>query len=205
MRGRPLLLVPALAALACLILAGCTAGATSSAARRTTASSSQRAATSAHVAGRIGSPGNPLMLTCAEESFPLDPAFKPGPGDLVIGPLIIANGKLYANVKPVDHGGNKIPFIVLPGRTVTVTIGAQERGHVWIDNPYAQINWGIRLVAAATYHACSPQAIRQGFFVQGFAFTSGPLRACLPLDVRIGHQVQVRHITLSLFAGSCPP
>jgi hypothetical protein len=164
-------------------------------------------ATGALAAGPIGSPGNPLMLTCAEESFTTDSTpLQPGTGDLAIGPLIIVNGKLYANAKPLDHGGNKIPFIVLPGRTVTVTIGAQARGHVRIDNPYAQ-NRGIALVAAATYHACSPQTgpHGQGFFAQGFAFTSGPPRACLPLDVRIGHQVQVRHITLSLFAGSCPP
>ncbi len=147
------------------------------------------------------------MLTCAEASFPTGPgALQPGKGDLAIGPLIIANGKLYANAKPLDHGGNKIPFIVLPGRTVTVTIGAQARGHVWIDNPYAHL-WHIGLVVAATYHACSPPLGPRGvgFFAQGFAFTSGPPRACLPLDVRIGHQLQVRHITLSLFAGSCPP
>jgi hypothetical protein len=56
-------------------------------------------------------------------------------------------------------------------------------------------------VAAASYHAC-PHAT--GFFAQGFAFTDGRARGCVPLDVRIGSEPGVRHVTLSLFAGACP-
>jgi hypothetical protein len=37
----------------------------------------------------------------------------------------------------------------------------------------------------------------------GFAFTDGQIRGCVPLEVRVGDQVRVRHVTLSLFAGSC--
>jgi hypothetical protein len=80
---------------------------------------------------------------------------------------------------------------------VTVTIGAQARGQVVIDNPYSPVGG----VAAASYHSCSRKT---GFFAQGFAFTNGRIRGCVALDVRIGHQPQVRHVTLSLFAGSCP-
>jgi hypothetical protein len=43
-----------------------------------------------------------------------------------------------------------------------------------------------------------------GFYAQGFAFTGGQVRGCVPLEVRSGGQPQVRRVTLSLFAGSCP-
>jgi hypothetical protein len=154
-------------------------------------------------AGPVGSPDNPLMLSCGQESFPGYPSqmpHLPTPGDLAIGPLFILNGKLQAPAGSGDHGRyRKVPFAVVPGSTVTVTIGAQARGHVGIDNPYAY-TWGIGLVAAVTYHPCSDPT---GFFAQGFAFTHGQTRGCVPLDVRIGHQPLVRHVTISLGAGSC--
>jgi hypothetical protein len=58
------LLVPAMVALACATLTGCTAGGASGAAGRTTPPSSRAAASSPRPAGRIG-PANPLLLTCA--------------------------------------------------------------------------------------------------------------------------------------------
>src|SRR5229473_6130748 len=79
MRGQPLLLVPALATLTCAILADCTAGGTSGAARHTPSSSARPAASSPQATGRIGSPGNPLLLSCAQEAFPgyPDPRCRP--------------------------------------------------------------------------------------------------------------------------------
>jgi hypothetical protein len=56
-------------------------------------------------------------------------------------------------------------------------------------------------VTSATYHACLTAG---GFFAQGFAFTRPPFRGCVPLDVTIGGQARARHLTLSLFARSCP-
>ena len=153
-------------------------------------------------AAPVGSPSNPLLLSCGEESHPGYPSHRrplPTPGDLAIGPLIIINGKVQATAGSGDHHGSypKVPFAVVPGYTVTVIIGAEARGEVGIDNPYAQ---GIGLVAAATYRPCSH---RSGFFAQGFTFTSGRVRGCVPLDVRINHQPLVRHVTISLGAGSC--
>lgn len=202
MRGHPLLLVPALAVLTCAVLAGCTSAGTPGASGRAVASSPRPAAS-----GRIGSPGNPLPLSCAEESFPgyPDPPIPPRarPGDLAIGPLIIVNGKRLATADPAgygQHGSYKVPLVVLPGRVVTVTIAAPARAWVTIDNPYAHQR-GVSDVTAAIYHSC-PHAT--GFFAQGFAFGGGRVRGCVPLDVRIGNETRVRHVTLSLFAGSCP-
>ena len=205
MRGQPPLLVPALT---CAILAGCTAAGTSGAARHKPSSPARPAASSTRVTGRIGSPGNPLLLSCAAEVFPgyPDPPVprQPQPGDLVIGPLFITNGKVLATENPAQHGyasyGHsgrfyKIPFVLVPGSTATVTIAAPARGHVVID--IASVGG----VTAASYHSC-PHVT--GFFAQGFAFTAPPFRGCVPLDVRIDREPQVRHVTLSLFAGSCP-
>jgi hypothetical protein len=125
----------------------------------------------------------------------------PTPGDLAIGPLFILNGKLQGRPGSGDHGSYpKIPFAVVPGSTVTVTIGAQARGQVGIDNPYAHTSGIGGPVAAATYHPCSGP---MGFFAQGFTFTGGRVRGCVPLDVRFDHVPLVRHVTISLGAGSC--
>jgi hypothetical protein len=74
------------------------------------------------------------------------------------------------------------------------TIDPPARGHVVIDAPYAH------RVTAATYRPCSQVT---GFFAQGFAFTDGRIRGCVPLEVRVAGQARVHRVTLSLFAGSC--
>jgi hypothetical protein len=139
-------------------------------------------------------------LSCGQESFSGRPApQQPQPGDLAIGPLFVVSGKRVATANPAgygDHGSYKIPLILTMGSTATVTIAAPARGHVVISNPYSPVGG----VVAATYHSCAREA---GFFAQGFAFTHGQTRGCVPLDVIIGHEPQVRHVTISLFAGSC--
>jgi hypothetical protein len=137
------------------------------------------------------------MLSCADEAFPGQA--KPGQADLVIGPLFIINGKRLATANPAgfgERGSYKIPLALRPGSTATVTIGGSARGQVLIDNPDSPVGG----VIAATYRSCPHSG---GFFAQGFTFTHGRVRGCVPLDVRIDHEVRVRHVTLSLFAGRC--
>jgi hypothetical protein len=188
MRRRLLFMAPILA---CVTLAGCTGGAVSSAPHHTVPST--------RPTGPTGSPGHPQVFSCAEESFLADPMPQmPKPGDLAVGPLVIISGKAVANADPAgfgEHGSYKIPFFVPRGSTVTVTIDPPARGHVVIDNPYARHG-----VTAATYRPCANVT---GFFAQGFAFTNGQIRGCVPLEVRVGGQARVRSVTLSLFAGSC--
>lgn len=142
-----------------------------------------------------------MVFGCAEESFGGESSVqqRPQPGDLAIGPLIIFGGQRLATADPADYGENgnypKIPFIVTMGATVTVTIDPPARGHVVISNPYAPAG-----VIAATYRSCAHAA---GFYAQGFVFTGGQVRGCVPLEVQVPGQPQVRHVTLSLFAGSC--
>jgi hypothetical protein len=190
---RLLLMAPILA---CVTLAGCTGGSASSAARHPAPAT--RPATRTPT-GPAGSPGNPQVFSCAEESFAGNPMPQmPEPGDLAVGPLVIISGKKVATGDPSgwgDHGRYKIPFMVTMGSTVTVTIDPPARGHVVIDNPYAPHG-----VTAATYRPCPHVA---GFYAQGFTFTNGQVRGCVPLEVRVGDQARVHRVTLSLFAGSC--
>jgi hypothetical protein len=195
MRRRSSFAAPTVAAAACLILSACSGGAAPRAVQVT-------ASVSAPAAGPAGSAGHPAVFSCADESFAGDSPVqqRPQPGDLAAGPLIIPGGQRLATADPAGYGEQggylKVPFVVLAGATVTVTIAGPARGHVVISNANAPAG-----VTAATYSSCPGVA---GFFAQGFAFTGGQTRGCVPLDVRAGDQRRVRHITLSLFAGSCP-
>jgi len=181
---------------ACLVLSACTGG---PAHRAVPPAKPVTAPAAAPSTGPAGSPGHPVVFGCAEESFTGSGVpQRPQPGDLAIGPLIIPGGQRLATARPADygeHGSYKIPVVVPMGATVTVTIEPPARGHVVISNPYAPAG-----VTAATYRPCPHVA---GFYAQGFAFTGGQVRGCVPLEVKAGGQPRVRHVTLSLFAGSC--
>ena len=190
MRRLVLVLVPAVAG---LVLSACTAGTPHHAAQA-----------AGSPAGPAGSPGNPVVFSCADESFPGGGDTVPQraqPGDLAVGPLIIIGGQRVATADPSGYGTDgrfsKVPFVVTMGATVTVTIDPPARGHVTISNSYAPAGAS---VTAATYRSCAHAA---GFYAQGFAFTGGQTRGCVPLEVRSPGQPRVRHVTLSLFAGSC--
>jgi hypothetical protein len=164
---------------------------------------------SLHVVGPVGSPGNPLVLSCAAEAWPgyPDPPVPatPGPHDLAVGPMYFADGLTLATKTPAWYGyapfgrhGRfyKIGLVVQPGATVTVTIGASARGHAVIGL-VVNSDGG---ATSVTYHSCREAG---GFYAQGFAFTRPPFRGCVPLDVTVRGQARVRHVRLSLFAGSC--
>ena len=98
MRRRLLVMAPMLA---CVTLAGCSGGAAS------------------RPSGPAGSPGNPQVFSCAEESFPGGPMPPmPEPGDLAVGPLVIFNATKLATGDPTgwgEHGSYKIPIMVTMG------------------------------------------------------------------------------------------
>ena len=146
-----------------------------------------------------GSAANPVVLTCDQTS---NPPAKPRPHDLVVGPLWIINGRNAVDPEaagPSPPHAYKYPIGVRPGATVTMMIAPAARGHVVIDNPYLQFG-----VTAATYRACPPSSsLGWSVFVQGFAFTDGRTRGCVPLTVRSGRRTPVRRVTISLYAGRC--
>jgi len=204
--------VVALAALTCAMLAACTGVSTSSTNGAAASSPLPSPASSSQITGPLGSPGNPLVVSCDVESWPGPPSppapVTAGPRDLAVGPMYFPGGRTLATYTPAQYGyapfGRhsrfyKLALVVRPGATVTVTIGTSARGHAVIAAPgVGQL--GLGGVTSATYHACRQAG---GFFAQGFTFTGPPFRGCVPLDVTVGGQARVRHVTLSLFAGSC--
>lgn len=149
----------------------------------------------------VGSPGNPLMLSCGNASIPNVSA--PGHRDLVVGSLYIINARMSVDPSgagPTPQPGYKYPIAVRPGTTVTMMIAPSARGHVVIVNPYGPSAG----VIAATYRACQPSAA-PGWtvFVQGFTFTDGRTRGCVPLMVQTGRAARISQVTISLYAGPC--
>jgi hypothetical protein len=178
-----------------------TVSGTPSAARSAAVPPARPPASSPHASEPLGAPGRPLMLCCSEES--VGSPLAPGPGDVVVGPLYIINAKDSADPNGAGSApqhGYKYPIAVAPGATVTMMIAAPACGHVVIDNPYGPPAG----VVAASYRACPPGQQRcWTVFVQGFTFTDGRTRGCVPLTVRTGRGGQIRHVTVSLYAGSC--
>jgi hypothetical protein len=194
--------IPALVILTSVVLSGCSGGGTPGAVHLPAASPSQPQAGSPKAAGRIGSPANPLVLSCGQESFSDPPPPQhPRPGDLAIGPLFFVNGKRLSTASPAGYsyrGSWKTPLVLATGSTATVEIAARAQGQVVISNPYSPVGG----VLAATYRSCAHAA---GFFAQSFSFLDGQTRGCVPLEVTIGNQRQARNVTISLGAGSCAP
>lgn len=86
--------------------------------------------------------------------------------------------------------------MIAPGNTVTIAIAPKARSYVVMSNPYSPPGG----VVAATYHSCPG---KWGFFAQSFTFTDGRIRGCVPMDIHVHGEPQIRHVTLSLFAGPC--
>jgi hypothetical protein len=176
-----------LAILTSAILAGCIGSSTPTAGTRS--------------GGPPGSADNPLFLSCGDQSVVVPPVpFRAGPADLVIGPLVIASGKVLASMTPGKYGytsyghgdrAYKIGVIMTSSATATVTVAAQARGHVVIDDGLTSV----------TYQGCAHNP--GGFFAQHFDFTHRPFRGCVPLDVTIDNRPRVYRVTISIFAGRC--
>jgi hypothetical protein len=186
---------PALAALSWVVLSGCTGGGTPAAARFPAASHSQRPPTGPATTGPIGSPGNPLLLSCGQESFSdPPPPRQPQPTDLAVGSLYFVNGKRLPTASPAsysDHGSWKVPLVLPIASSAMVEIAPPARGHVVISNPYSPVGG----VEAAIYRSCAHKA---GFFAQSLSFLHGGTRGCVPLDVTIGTEPRLRHVTICL-------
>ncbi|MGH3264946.1 MAG: hypothetical protein ACRDNS_23470 [Trebonia sp.] len=189
----------------------CTAGSLQIAARRTTTATVViRQAGSCHITTTPayhpsteanGEPPTTEQLYCRQEITRAQASggpIRPGPHDLVIGPLSFPNGQRLGHMRPQDYGANgsyKIPPVLAPGATVTIAIARPARSYVVMNNPQAPR----RGVVAATYHGCRDA---WGFFPQSFTFTDHRIRGCVPMDITVAEQ-RPRRVVLSLFAGKC--
>ena len=152
----------------------------------------------------IGTPTHPQILTCYEEATQFTGGTLPpiGPDDIGFGAGYFPKARLRATMNPPDFGrdaqltGYKLPPVIYPGATVTMTIARGARSYVVQQNPWSPRQGSV----SVTYRACLH---KPGFFPQSFRFTDGRIRGCVPLDVLVGGQRKTSHIVLSLFAGRC--
>jgi hypothetical protein len=151
----------------------------------------------------VGSPTHPQLLTCAEEATQFTGILPPiGPHDIGFGPGYFPQARRLATMNPPNSSrgvhltGYKLPPVVYPGATVTMTIGHGARSYVVQQNPWSPRQGSL----SVTYQACLH---KHGFFPQSFRFTDGRRRGCVPLDVRVDGQRTTRRIVLSFFAGPC--
>ncbi len=149
----------------------------------------------------VGAPTHPQILTCYEEATQFTgtlPAI--GPQDIGFGPGYFPHARLLATMNPPSRGaqltGYKLPPVLDPGATVTMTIARGARSYVVQQNPWSPRQGSL----SVTYRACLH---KRGFFPQSFRFTNGRRRGCVPLDVRIDGQRKTSRIVLSFFAGPC--
>ena len=154
----------------------------------------------------VGTPANPQILTCYEEATQFTGgALAPvGSEDIGFGAGYFPKARGLATLNPPDSGqdaqltGYKLPPVINPGTTVTMTIAPGARSYVVQQNPWSPRQGSV----SVRYRACLH---KPGFFPQSFRFTDGRIRGCVPLDVRIGGQRKTSHIVLSFFAGRCKP
>jgi hypothetical protein len=150
----------------------------------------------------VGTPKHPQVLTCAEEATQFTGTLpRAGPHDVVFGPGYFPQARRLATMSPQtwapgSRGTYKLPPVIKPGATVTLTIARDARSYVVQQNPWSPPNGS----QSVTYRAC---AHSPGFFPQSFRFTDGRLRGCVPIDVRVNGQRATRRVVLSLFAGRC--
>ena len=152
----------------------------------------------------VGTPTHPQILTCYEEATQFTGGTLPpvGPHDIGFGPGYFPKARGLATMNPPNSGrgaeltGYKLPPVVFPGATVTMTIARGARSYVVQQNPWSSSQGSV----SVTYRACSH---KPGFFPQSFRFTDGRKRGCVPLDVRVGGQRKTSRIVLSFFAGRC--
>jgi hypothetical protein len=151
----------------------------------------------------VGTPAHPQVLSCFEEATQFNGHVTPiGPHDVGFGAGYFPQARRLATRNPPDSGrgarlsGYKLPPVVYPGATVTITIDRGARTYVVQQNPWSPPQGS----QAVTYRACLH---KRGFFPQSFRFTDGRVRGCVPLDVRVEGQRETNRIVLSLFAGPC--
>ena len=150
----------------------------------------------------VGTPAHPQLLTCYEEATQFTGTLPPiGPHDIGFGPGYFPQARRLATMSPQalvprPNGSYKLPPVVDPGATVTMTIARGARSYVVQQNPWSPPQGS----QSVTYRACLH---KRGFFPQSFRFTDGRLRGCVPLDVRVNGQRKTSRIVLSLFAGTC--
>ena len=93
----------------------------------------------------VGTPAHPQVLTCYEEATQFTGGTLPpvGPQDIGFGAGYFPKARGLATMNPPNSGraarltGYKLPPVVNPGATVTMTIASGARSYVVQQNPWS--------------------------------------------------------------------
>lgn len=185
--------------------------ATSSRSTTESAASATTAAMSPSTASLLpsASSGGALVRTCANGSVqPLAASS----ADATAGPLVFPNVKLVGSAGGLSnfYGGGQVPdgpggskfykmgTLVKVGATVTVTVARSARSYLRLQQgPGPHLEGQMSVV----FQAC-PGSSYTGW-VGGFDIT-GPLPACVALDVQVAGEQILRHLAIPFGAATCP-
>jgi hypothetical protein len=135
----------------------------------------------------------------------------PDTDDITVGPLSLpGHGRLADPAGPNHNSGPyqtsagvvdfyKEGFHVVPGNTVTVTIGAAARAYARLVTE----EFGVDPGAVSITYVATGLPTDACWYVGGFNLLGGRTTGCVPLDVAVKGETAVRHIVVSLKAGQC--
>jgi hypothetical protein len=130
--------------------------------------------------------------TCAGQSSASFPGAYTSARNLVVGPLVLIEGRVYSSPRIVRRvGGQKYPAVLAPGHTVKIALSPRARrtnALTYADALHSarRLDDGLRVV---TFHACerrkaqSDAGGRAVTFWSGFILASAP--RCLHLKIWI--------------------
>lgn len=121
--------------------------------------------------------------TCAHQSSAGFPGAYTSSRNLVVGPLVLVDGRVYSPPEIVRRvGGQKYPALVSPGHTVKIALSRRARrthALTYADSLHSarRLDDGLRVV---TFHACARRTAQSDAGGRAVTFWSGFILASTP-------------------------
>src|SRR5215210_3412717 len=128
------------------------------------------------------------QATCASQSSASFPGAYTSSRNLVVGPLVLVDGRVYSSPEIVRRvGGQKYPALVAPGHTVKIALSTRARrtnALTYADSMHAvrRLEDGLRVV---TFHACRKRKAQSRAGGRAVTFWSGFILASKPRCVHL--------------------
>jgi len=154
---------------------------------RATACALAVAVAGAVIATAAGRPAHGYA-TCAGQSSARFPNAYTSSRNLVVGPLVLIEGRVYSSPEIVRRvGGQKYPALVAPGHTIKIALSSRARrtnALTYADSLHSvrRLEEGLRVV---TFHACDRRHAQSHAGGQAVTFWSGFILASKPRCVHL--------------------
>lgn len=158
-------------------------------------------------AGTVATAARPShgRATCAHQSSAAFTGAYTSARNLVVGPLVLIEGRVYSSPETVRRfGGQKYPALVAAGHTVKIALSRRARrtnALTYADSVHSTRNLadGLRDV---TFHACSRRSAASQADARPVTFWSGSILAsaarCLHLKIWIDGSSRARHARIPI-------